>query len=186
MGPVAGKISNRGLLQGLTVVVGLPFWSQDSRYIVFETTAGKLQKIEAAGGPPLPLCDVSNLLLGGFWTSDNKIVFAIGNSGLQQVPVGGGKAAPFINLDASRGDASHEFPSLLPDGRHFIYLRYSSQPENGGIYLGSSTASPRSAVERDCSPTFPQPHSRPRPIRHSATSYLCVSRSDRRRIRARL
>jgi hypothetical protein len=62
------------LLQGTDGVSGFPFWSQDSRYVVFQAD-GKLQKIEAAGGPPLPLCDmpssptVPNVLLGGFWTS---------------------------------------------------------------------------------------------------------------------
>jgi serine/threonine protein kinase/Tol biopolymer transport system component len=128
-------------LQGTDNVIGIPFWSPDSRYIVFQIT-GKLQKIEAAGGPPLPLCDVPGLLIGGFWTSDNKIVFAAAGRGLLQVPASGGQTSPLTNLDASRGEITHEFPSLLPDGRHFVYERYSSQPGNGGIYLSAVDARP--------------------------------------------
>ena len=61
---------------------------------------------------------VPSLLLGGFWTSDDTIVFAAPNSGLMQVPAAGGQPSPFLNLDAPRGGTtSHGFPSLLPDGR---------------------------------------------------------------------
>lgn len=129
------------LLQGTDNVSGIPFWSQDSRYIVFQTE-DKLQKIEAAGGPPLPLCNAPGLLAGGFWTSDNKIVFATNSSGLMQVPASGGQASPFLKLDTARADAVHEFPSLLPDGRHFIYLAVTAKPESRGIYLGSIDGKP--------------------------------------------
>src|SRR5205823_1691542 len=37
----------------------LPFWSPDSRFLAFFIN-GKLQKIEASGGPPQTLCNVSN------------------------------------------------------------------------------------------------------------------------------
>jgi serine/threonine protein kinase len=131
------------LLPGTDGVTGFPFWSQDSRWVVFQA-GGKLQKIEAVGGPPLSLCDApGQLLAGGFWTSDDKIVFATANSGLMQVPASGGQASPFLSLDASRGDTTQVFPSLLPDGRHFIYLLISSnKPENIGIYLGSMDGKP--------------------------------------------
>jgi Tol biopolymer transport system component len=33
-------------------------------------------------------------------------------------------------------------PSFLPDGRHFIYMRRSTTPENTGIYVGSLDAKP--------------------------------------------
>jgi Tol biopolymer transport system component len=124
-------------LEGTDGVTGVPFWSLDSRYIVFNRV-GKLTKIEAGGGPPLTLCDMGGTqLLGGFWTSDNKIVFSNAGVGLQQVPAGGGQASAFTKLDASLG-STHAFPSLLPDGRHFVYSQLSNSPETGGIYLGST------------------------------------------------
>jgi Tol biopolymer transport system component len=122
-------------LQGTEDAAGFPFWSPDSRYIVFQTPR-KLQRIEAAGGTPLTLCDLGSRLLGGFWTSDNKIIIGTAGRGtLLEVAAGGGQLKPFTT-DNSIGH-SDAFPWLLPDGRHFVYLRMALSPENGGIYLGT-------------------------------------------------
>jgi hypothetical protein len=40
---------------------------------------------------------------------------------------------PLTTLDTARGETAHRFPSFLPDGRHFVYLRESGRPENSGI-----------------------------------------------------
>jgi len=122
-------------LQSTEGATNFPFWSPDSRYIVFQTR-GKLQRIEAAGGPPSPLCDLAAPLLGGFWTSDNKIIIGAGGGGaLHEVAAGGGQLKPFTADDSK--DHTDAFPSLLPDGRHFVYSRFANSPENGGIYLGT-------------------------------------------------
>ena len=44
-------------LDGTDGVNGLPFWSWDSRYVLFGAD-GKLKKIEAAGGPAQTLCTI--------------------------------------------------------------------------------------------------------------------------------
>jgi serine/threonine protein kinase len=128
-------------LQGTESAINFPFWSPDSRYIVFQTP-GKLQKIEAAGGPPLTLCDLSGSLFGGFWTSDNKIVIGTPGEGrLLEVTAGGGQLKPFTT-DNSK-DLTDGFPSLLPDGRHFVYTRLTTNSlEKGGIYLGALDEKP--------------------------------------------
>jgi hypothetical protein len=122
-------------LQGTEGAVNFPFWSPDSRYIVFQTP-GKLQRIEAAGGPTLSLGDLSVPLVGGFWTSDNKIIIGTSGGGaLLEVAAGGGQLTPFTTDDSK--DHTDAFPSLLPDGRHFVYSRLANSPENRGIYLGT-------------------------------------------------
>ncbi|MGH9593625.1 MAG: TolB family protein, partial [Bryobacteraceae bacterium] len=75
------------------------------------------------------------------WTSDNKIVFG-GVGGLRQVPSAGGAATPVTASDTSDGAVADAFPSLLPDGRHFVYTHQENGPGNGGIYLGSLDAKP--------------------------------------------
>jgi Tol biopolymer transport system component len=102
---------------------GTPFWSSDSRYIAFTTTDGKLKKIDTrVEGAPQFLCDAP-LANGGFWTPDDKILFA-GNGTLFQVPAGGGTATP---LPGSGGPGAFDrFPTPLPDGRHFLFARFSS------------------------------------------------------------
>ena len=70
-----------------------PFWSADSRYLAF-FAAGKLNKLDASGGPPQALCDAS-AGCGGTWNSTGTIVFAPDTtSGLARVDAAGGTRAP--------------------------------------------------------------------------------------------
>ena len=113
-----------------------PFWSPDGRYIAFGAR-GKLKKVAVAGGPVQTLCDAA-ALLGGTWSRDDVIVFAPGNrTPLFSVPAAGGEPTALTTLDQSRGQNTHRWPSFLPDGRHFLYLARSTQPEESGVYVGS-------------------------------------------------
>jgi serine/threonine-protein kinase len=49
----------------------------------------------------------------------------------------GGSATPVTSLDPSRQQLGHEWPIFLPDGRHFLYVVDSANPEDIGIYVGS-------------------------------------------------
>src|SRR5207249_409656 len=49
---------------------------------------------------------------------------------LLRVPAAGGEPSPVTELEASRKETSHMYPSFLPDGRHFLYLAQSSDPQN--------------------------------------------------------
>src|SRR4030095_9557509 len=60
---------------------------------------------------------------------------------LHRVSAAGGTPERLTTLDASRGELSHFHPRFLPDGRHFLYLVVSSQPENAGIRVGSLDSS---------------------------------------------
>src|ERR1700683_2041912 len=51
-----------------------PFWSADSRYVAF-FASGKLNKIDASGGPSQALCD-AKAGRGGTWNSSGTIIFA--------------------------------------------------------------------------------------------------------------
>ncbi len=123
-----------------------PFWSPDSRWIGF-SAEGKLQKIEAAGGPPQRLASAPPY--GGAWSRDGVIVFAPSfNSPLMEVPAAGGEPKPVTQMDASRQEISHRWPQFLPDGRHFLYFIHSGQPERQGIYLGSLDSKEMGAKEK--------------------------------------
>src|ERR1700733_3058699 len=50
-----------------------PFWSADSRYVGF-FAAGKLNKLDASGGPPQALCDAVSGR-GGAWNKNGTIIF---------------------------------------------------------------------------------------------------------------
>jgi eukaryotic-like serine/threonine-protein kinase len=123
-------------LDGTEGASGWPIWSPDSSFVAF-VAGGKLVKIEASGGPPQTLCDVS-LFLGGAWTLDNTIIFSTSGT-LLQVAASGGTPS-FVGVMPSSS-----FPSLLPDGRHYIFsVGGPIAGADGGIYVGSLDAKPGS------------------------------------------
>jgi serine/threonine protein kinase len=126
------------------------FWSSDSRFVGYSTPQGKLMKVDLAGSPPQTLCDTAGPSngIGGSWNADGVIIFGSTNGGLMRVSESGGMPSAVTVLDASRKETRHAFPTFLPDGRHFLYLRSSSVPENNGVFLGSLDVKPEEQVSR--------------------------------------
>ncbi|MGO9259372.1 MAG: hypothetical protein ACLQU1_24115 [Bryobacteraceae bacterium] len=98
-----------------------------------------------SGGSVQTVCDLprgSTALTaanGGAWNQDGSIVFAGYNGPLLRVPAMGGMPQPATAL--AKGELSHVWPQLLPDGRHVLYLARSGDAANHAIYvqeLGSS------------------------------------------------
>jgi Tol biopolymer transport system component len=112
-----------------------PFWSPDSRSIGFGS-GGKLQKVDADGGPALTLCDAPNLL-GGTWNRDDVILFSpVGSGPILRVSAAGGRATPVTTVGQASGEAGIIFPWFFPDGRHFLYTADSNDEDKTAIYVG--------------------------------------------------
>ena len=72
-----------------------------------------LKKISVEGGAPVALAPAHDNR-GGCWSDGDEIVFAPdAGSGLLRIPAGGGSPRPLTELDASRGELSHRWPSLV-------------------------------------------------------------------------
>jgi eukaryotic-like serine/threonine-protein kinase len=112
-----------------------PFWSTDGRSLGF-FAAGKLKRIEVAGGLPTVICDVGTGR-GGTWNEEGVILFNSVNDGpLLRVSENGGTPVPFTTVDKAQGENSHRWPHFLPGGRRFLYFVRTAGADSG-TYLGS-------------------------------------------------
>jgi Tol biopolymer transport system component len=109
-----------------------PFWSPDSGSVAF-FAGGALQRLDLSRQTISKICDVDRVYWGGSWSSDGRILFAIRDVGIFQVPASGGAATQVTILDREHGEVNHVLPQVLPGGR-FLYSVMSPTP---GVYAAS-------------------------------------------------
>jgi eukaryotic-like serine/threonine-protein kinase len=119
-----------------------PFWSPDSRFLVF-AVQNQLKKIDISGGPAQTLCALPEGNVGsGSWNREGSIIFANRPAGgILRVSQAGGVPTAVTAVDNSRGEVFHTQPIFLPDGKHFVYFR-QGVPAVVGVYGGSLDAKP--------------------------------------------
>jgi eukaryotic-like serine/threonine-protein kinase len=87
-------------------------WSPDSRWLLVFAN-GELHKIPVAGGPAQTVATGLVSDRGAAWNSDGTILF--GGRPAFRVSENGGKPAPIT-------EGTAWYPTMLPDGRHFLFL----------------------------------------------------------------
>lgn len=115
-----------------------PFWSPDSRYVAF-FAAGKLKKVDVAGGSITDLCPAAAFNLGGAWSSRGVIIFSPIGGVLKRVSDAGGTPEPISGLSLASDALAQYWPAFLPDGNHFFYLewRFPSPGHENTVWIGS-------------------------------------------------
>jgi serine/threonine protein kinase len=128
-----------------------PFWSPDSRWIGF-FAGGLLEKIEAAGGASLRICEAPGPYLTGTWSRRGEILFAqIVDGAIHRVPAAGGTPIPAVKADAAQQEGSVCMPRFLPDSRHFLYFGRSSGISRTYVRLGDLETGKTAVLLTDCS-----------------------------------
>src|ERR1044071_2022094 len=98
-----------------------PFFSPDGEWLGFFARDG-LRKLRLSGGVPLLVTSTSNIARGGAWGRDGYIYFVDGpSSGLSRVAAEGGPPQTLTIPARERGENSHRWPQLLPDGKHILF-----------------------------------------------------------------
>src|SRR4030095_11918008 len=124
-----------GQIVAVTDGASHPFWSPDSRFIAF-FAGGALRTVDLFGSPPQSVCDATGFA-GGTWNRDGVIVFSQNRGPLFRVAAAGGKPVAVTQVDPSRSEVAHRFPSFLPDGRRFLYSAVSTRADDSGVFVGS-------------------------------------------------
>jgi len=122
------------------------FWSPDAKFIGF-VARGAIHRIGVDGTPPQQIVPIEGYG-GAWWTADGTILYGRSRGGLLKVPVTGGEPVAVTELDPARGETGHVTPVMLPDGRRFLYLRLSRNPDQTALFVGSLDAAPAAQPTR--------------------------------------
>jgi eukaryotic-like serine/threonine-protein kinase len=118
---------------------GRPFWSSDSRWLLF-ARGKQLWRADVNGGSPQAICELPRLDDFGGTTVNAEGVVLVGyaNGPIHRVPLNGGTPEPASTLDADRREFGQWDPSFLPDGRHYLFVSRSARPTVMVGTLGST------------------------------------------------
>jgi serine/threonine protein kinase len=119
-------------------------WSPDGRSLAF-AVGRSLKRVPTEGGPVLTLLEAETLegLGSAAWSPHGVLVVGGYRAGaMRLVPESGGSVTNLTTLDRSRKELAHGIPALLPDGRHFLYVRVGGDQSANGLYLGSIDLTP--------------------------------------------
>jgi Tol biopolymer transport system component len=109
------------------------FWSADSQFIGF-SAEGKLKKAPADGGPAQVIANLPTAgVYSGAWNEEGVVLLgseASPGGPLLRVSASGGQTAPLTELDKSRKETAHAYPNFLPDGKHYLFLARTNDPQN--------------------------------------------------------
>jgi Tol biopolymer transport system component len=117
------------------------WWSPDSRYLAF-FIGNQLKKVAATGGPA-QLISEGEGGADGTWGEGGTILFdGRAVDPIHRVDASGGKFTQATTPDASKGEAGHAWPCMLPDGKHFLYLAMPSTPDKKAMIMAAELGKP--------------------------------------------
>ena len=135
-----------------------PFWSPDSRSVGFGA-AGKLKRVDLAGGNAQTLADAGRLA-GGAWNREGVIVYSPDyNSALYRISAKGGERQLLRRQDPAKGEFGFNNPEFFPDGRRY-YFRVGNASGGPFRYLAGALDSEEVAtlVDEVTIALFAPPH----------------------------
>ncbi len=121
-----GTLQARPILGGETGVS--PFFSPDGERLgFFSLLDSKLKIVELQSGAVTPLVQVSTPR-GGVWRDDDVIFYGPDTeAGLWRINSDGSGNVQVTFPDAEKGERSHRYPDLLPDGRTILFTVATSE-----------------------------------------------------------
>jgi Tol biopolymer transport system component len=132
--------------EGIRAYSPPPFWSYDSRLVVYAAEDGKLRVSDVALTPARSIAHVGiPYAQGGTWSRDGVILYSANGELMRLSAQGGTPEAVTVRAPDER---AQRYPQFLPDGKRFLYLR-NWTADKSGIYVGSLDRKPE---EQDTKP----------------------------------
>ena len=132
-----------------------PFFSPDGSRLGYFAN-GELRTIPVGGGVPVIVCQ-ARVALGAAWAPDDTIIFSGAHGlGLFTVPAAGGSPSELTTLDRSRGELSHRWPQVVPDGQHVLFTALGRDRADV-VLLSRRTGERRIVLEHAQAATFVPP-----------------------------
>jgi Tol biopolymer transport system component/tRNA A-37 threonylcarbamoyl transferase component Bud32 len=110
-----------------------PFWSPDSSTIGF-VASGRLRKVAASGTPPQEVGALDGSFFGGTWGADGTILYGT-PAGIRRISAEGGASETITTVE--KPETGHYWPVLLPDGKRYLYLSWTSESDKRAIVAGT-------------------------------------------------
>jgi Tol biopolymer transport system component len=106
----------------------------DGRSMVLAFPGAVLKRVSVDGGPLQPLADG---LEGGFGPSSGGTITAdgtiiLGGGGIRRL-LPGGRVEWLLKPDKTRNESGYDWPRLLPDGKRFLFVSTTRDPDRGTI-----------------------------------------------------
>jgi eukaryotic-like serine/threonine-protein kinase len=145
-----------------------PFWSPDGRELgFFDEADGALLKLALETGDIRTIARMPGNQYGGSWADDGAILFSTNQTGgIRRVPAAGGDVQQVTTVDPADPADQHLWPEVLPDGRHFLFLRSRrstgslnvAEAGSAAVYIGSlDGGAPKRVVESSVQARFAPP-----------------------------
>ncbi len=128
---------------------GNPFFSPDGKWVGF-FAGGTLKKVSLQGGAPTNICR-AQIGYGACWGTDDTIIFSpTFTSELLKVSAAGGIPIPITSLNSDKGELSHRWPEILPDGKSVLFtINKGMDAEAKHIAVYSLTSGKQSILVKD-------------------------------------
>lgn len=149
-------------------------WAPDSRRFAYTSSSGALKIVRLSDGRIETLCETCEAGVGdGLWTRDGLIVYPARDGSLRRLHDTGGDPETITRPDYAGGDRHHLLPSLLSDGRRFIFTVLNRDRELSGAFLArlDDTAMPAGGNRLDAAVTRAPLRPWPRVLAQSPVLY---------------
>jgi serine/threonine-protein kinase len=128
-----------------------PFFSPDGRSIGYRTADGSIVSVAIDGRPPVKMVDRVGPFTGGWWSSDNSVILALGQR-LERVSAAGGGTPQALMPERTEGAIAG--PVLLPGGRAVLFHAFADGPGDRVAVLDLDTGEERTVIEGGSNPAY--------------------------------